>query len=183
MYMSDKKFIKNINDFFDSISEVFNNPLQIRWVDKDVILRGFFTVNDNIYQIVCENKGNNIWKYDFYFLEKDKNQFSIELTKNNKDKFRVLPTIKLGMQHLYDNKKVDAIVFGASDKSKGRKKIYESFCEVFSTDNNLKYYTKVHTDLETNIDRQIFILYNELINKELLTETIFKILEEEKFGN
>jgi hypothetical protein len=38
-------------------------------------------------------------------------------------------------------------------------------------------------DLENNIDRQIFILYKELINKELLTKTIFKILEEEKFGN
>lgn len=181
--MTNKKFIKNLDDFFNSISEAFDNPLQIRWVDKDDILRGFFTVNDNIYQIVCENKGNSIWKYDFYFFEKDKNQFSIELTKNNKDKFRVLPTIKTGMQYLYDNKKVDAIVFGASDKSKGRKKIYESFCEFFSTNNNLKYYTKVHTDLETNIDRQIFILYKELINKELLTKTIFKILEEEKFGN
>lgn len=181
--MNDKKFIKNLTDFFNSVSEAFNNPLSIRWVNKGDILRGLFTVNDNIYQIVCENKGNSIWKYDFYFFEKDKNQFSIELTKNNKDKFRVLPTIKTGMQYLYDNKKVDAIVFGASDKSKGRKKIYESFCEFFSTNNNLKYYTKVHTDLETNIDRQIFILYKELINKELLTKTIFKILEEEKFGN
>lgn len=181
--MTNKNFIKNLDDFFNSISEAFDNPLKIKWVDKDDILRGFFTVDDNIYQIVCENKGNNIWKYDFYFFESDKNQFSTELTKNNKDKFRVLPTVKVGMQYLYDKKKADAIVFGASDKSRGRKKIYESFCEVFSTDNNLKYYTKVHSDLENNIDRQIFILYKELINKELLTKTIFKILEEEKFGN
>lgn len=181
--MNNKKFIKKMDDYFDMISEAFDNPLPIKWIDKVDILRGLFTVNDNVYQIVCENKGNNIWKYDFYFYEKDKNSFSVELTENNKDKFRVLPTVRIGIQHLYDNKKVDCIVFGASDKSKGRKKIYESFCLDFSKVNKLEYYTRIYSDLNESVDRQIFILYKDRIDKEILSDTILKILEDEKFGN
>jgi hypothetical protein len=140
MKMSNKKFIKKMDDYFDKLSEAFDNPLDIKWIDNDDILRGLFTINDNIYQIVCENKDNNIWKYDFYFYEKDK-KFSPELTGFEKDKFRVLPTIENGIEYLYNNKKVDCIIFGASDKSKGRKKLYTAFCEKFCEKNNLEFYT------------------------------------------
>ena len=174
------KKIKKIDEYFDNLSETFDNPLDIKWIDKDPILRGLFTVNDNIYQIVCENKDNNIWKYDFYFYEKNKN-FSPELTGFEKDKFRVLPTVKVGIKYLYENKDINAIVFGASDNSKGRKKLYEQFCKDFSSDNNLKYYTKIYSDLSENVDRQIFVLYKDYIDKEILSETILRILEEEKF--
>jgi hypothetical protein len=176
------KKIKKIDEYFDNLSEAFDNPLPIKWVDKGDILRGLFTVNDNIYQIVCVNKGNNIWKYDFYFFEKNKN-FTPELTGLEKDKFRVLPTVKDGIKYLYDNKDINAIVFGASDKSKGRKKLYEQFCKYFSSENNLEFYTKVHSDLNENIDRQIFVLYKNNLDIDILTNTILEILEEEKFGN
>ncbi len=83
--------IKKLDDFFDSISEAFDNPLPIKWIDKDMILRGLFSVNNNVYQIVCENKDNNIWKYDFYHYDEN-NTFSPEITNINSDKFRVLPT-------------------------------------------------------------------------------------------
>ncbi len=73
-------------------------------------------------------------------------------------------------------------IFGASDKSRGRKSLYEQFCKDFSSDNNLEYYTKVHSDLNENIDRQIFILYKKDLDKDILTSTILEILEEEKFG-
>jgi hypothetical protein len=180
MKMSNKKFIKKMDNYFDMMSEAFDNPLDIKWVDKNPILRGLFTINDNIYQIVCENKDNNIWKYDFYFYEKDK-KFSPELTGFEKDKFRVLPTIENGIEYLYNNKKVDCIIFGSSDKSKGRKKLYTAFCEKFCEKNNLEFYTKVYNS--DDIDRQIFVLYKEDIDKDILSETILKILEEEKFGN
>jgi hypothetical protein len=176
------KKIKKIDEYFDNLSEAFDNPLTIKWIDKGDILRGLFTVNDNIYQIVCINKGNNIWKYDFYFFEKNKD-FTPELTGLEKDKFRVLPTVKVGMKYLYDNKDINAVVFGASDKSKGRKKLYEQFCKDFSFENNLEYYTRVYSDLNENVDRQIFVLYKKDLNKDILSETILKILEEEKFGN
>jgi hypothetical protein len=175
------KKIKTIDEYFDNLSEAFDNPLPIKWIDKNDTLRGLFEVNDNIYQIVCVNKGNNIWKYDFYFFEKNK-KFTPELTGLEKDKFRVLPTFKDGIKYLYNNRDVSAIIFGASDKSKGRKKLYEQFCKDFSSENNLEYYTKVHSDLNENIDRQIFVLYKKDLDKDILTNTILEILEEEKFG-
>jgi hypothetical protein len=46
----------------------------------------------------------------------------------------------------------------------------------------LEYYTKVHSDLNENIDRQIFVLYKKDLDKDILTNTILEILEEEKFG-
>ena len=165
--------IKKLDEYFKIISEAFDSPLPIRWVDKDSILIGLFTVNDNIFQINCINKTNNIWKYDFYIMDKEKN-FSPELTKNEKDKYRVLPTIKSGMKYLIDNKKVNAIVFGAVDKSKSRKKLYESFCMDFARNNNFEYYTKLQDD------KQMFVLYKSNIDKNILMNTIIKTIEEEK---
>jgi hypothetical protein len=174
------KKIKRIDDFLNLVSEAFDNPLDIKWINKGNILRGLFSVNDHIYQIVCEDKGNNIWKYDFYFYEENK-KFSPELTGFEKDKFRVLPTIKSGIQYLYDNRNINAIIFGSSDNSKGRKKIYESFCKLFCDQNNLDFYTKVHSNLDENIDRQIFIMFKKDMDKDILSDVVIKILEEEKF--
>ncbi len=165
--------IKKLDEYFKTISEAFENPLPIKWVDKNNILIGLFTINNNIFQINCINKDNNIWKYDFYIMDKDKN-FSPELTKNEKDKYRVLPTIKSGMQYLLDNKQVDAVVFGATDNSRGRKKLYESFCIDFSKDNNLEFYTNIQDN------KQIFTMYKKNIDNNLLIDTIKKIVEEEK---
>jgi hypothetical protein len=165
--------IKKLDEYFKTISEAFENPLPIKWVDKNSILIGLFTVNSNIFQINCINKDNNIWKYDFYIMDKDKN-FSPELTKNEKDKYRVLPTVKSGMQYLLDNKEVDAVVFGTTDNSRGRKKLYESFCIEFSKDNNLEFYTKIQDN------KQIFTLFKKNIDKKILTDTIIQIVDEEK---
>lgn len=175
------KRISKIDEYFNNISEAFDNPLPIKWIDKNAILRGLFVVNDNIYQIVCINKGNDIWKYDFYFYDKNKN-FTTELTGLERDKFRVLPTVKFGIKYLYDNKNISAIVFGASDQSRGRKKLYEQFCKDFSLHNNLEYYSKVHSDLNENHDRQIFVLYKKSLDLDVLADTILEILEGEKFG-
>jgi hypothetical protein len=174
--------IKKLDDFFDMLSEAFDNPVNIRWVDGRNMLRGLFTINDNIYQIVCDNKGDNIWRYDFYFYEKCNNEFTPKMTGIEKDKFRVLPTVESGINYFFRDKNPDAIIFGASDKSRGRKKIYEGFCEKFAEINNLKFYTKIYTDSLTNIDRQIFILYKNDIDMDILTKTIYEILKEEKFG-
>jgi hypothetical protein len=165
--------IKKLDEYFKTISEAFENPLPIKWVDKNSVLIGLFTVNSNIFQINCINKDNNIWKYDFYIMDKDKN-FSPELTKNEKDKYRVLPTVKSGMQYLLDNKEVDAVVFGATDNSRGRKKLYESFCKEFSKLNNLEFYTKIQDN------KQIFTLFKKNIDKKILTDTIIQIVDEEK---
>jgi hypothetical protein len=73
-------------------------------------------------------------------------------------------------------------IFGASDKSKGRKKLYESFCEDFSKRNDLNYYTKVYSNLDQNVDRQIFVLFKSEVDRDILSDKIIQIIEEEKFG-
>lgn len=158
--------IKKLDEYFNMLSEAFNNPLKIKWINKDDILIGVFSTNNNTYSIKCINKGYNIWKYDFFILNENDN-FSPELTNNEKDKYRVLPTVKSGIQYLLDNKKVDAVIFGATDKSKGRKKLYESFCEEFSKLNNLEFYTNIQDD------KQIFIMFNKNINKKTLIDTYY----------
>jgi hypothetical protein len=168
--------IKRIDDLFSDISEALDNPLPIKWIDKNDKLIGLFTVNNNVYQINCINKGSNIWKYDFYKVENpDKFIFLPELTGLEKDKWRVLPTIKDGMYYLISNKLVDAIVFGATDKSKGRKKIYDSFCKDFSEKNNFEFYTKIQDD------KQLFILFRKNINMKNLGDIVTSIIEEEKY--
>jgi len=167
------RFIKKLDDFFQSVSEAFDNPLEIKWIDKKSELIGLFTINNNIYQINCLDKGNYIWKYDFYYLTDDKS-FSPDLTGFESDKFRVLPTVRDGMKYLIDNKKVNAIVFGAADDSKGRKKLYESFCIKFSKENDYLFYTKISNN------NQIFILYKDSLDLDILSETIIKIIEIEK---
>jgi len=167
--------LKKLDYFFNILKEAFDNPLEIKWVDKGNTLIGLFRNNENVYKINCINKNNNIWKYDFYFFEENK-IFTTELTGLNKDKYRVLPTIKIGIQYLVDNKSPNAIVFGAADKSKGRKKLYESFCIDFASKNNFNFYTKIEDD------KQLFILFKDSLDKDILTETVIKIIDEEKFG-
>lgn len=163
------------NESFDS------KPCDIKWVDKGEILRGLFQVDDNIFQIICKNKSDNIWSYDFLIYEAKDNTFSPDLTHSGKKMFSILKTVELGMQYFFNLKKPISIVFGASDESKGRKSIYEAFCQKFSKNNNLRYLTKIYN--EDNIDRQIFILYDENIDKDLLTDVAISILVDGKFND
>jgi len=171
--------MENLNNWI-VFNEIMNSPLPIKWIDKDDKLRGLFVVNENIYQIVCEDKGFDIWKYDFYHYKENK-EFNPELTNLDKDKYRVLSTVNSGMDYLYSTKKVDAIIFGATDNSSGRKKLYERFCNDFSKKNNLKYYTQIYSNPELDLDQQLFVLYKETIDMDILKQTIYNTIEEEKF--
>lgn len=44
------KNLKKLDSYFDELLEAFNNPLDIKWIDKGDILRGLFSINGNIYQ-------------------------------------------------------------------------------------------------------------------------------------
>jgi len=163
-------FIKKMDEYFEMLLEAFQNPVKINWVDKPNHLIGLFQVGTNIYQIDCLEKGNNIWKYDFYFY-KDK-EMSPNMTNLESDKYKVLPTVKEGLYYLHTLKTPDAVVFGALDSSRGRKKLYESFSKDFAKEKNYEFYTKVEND------KQIFVIYKDYIDKEYLFETIKKVVDE-----
>lgn len=170
------KYLKNNNDFnFDKslndLFEGFNTPTQIKWIDNKNKLIGLFIVNDKIYQITCEQKNNDIWTYKFYLYDKDKNQLDVELTNFKSGYMSVLSTIRVGMEYLIENKKVKSIIFGATDKSKGRKSLYQNFSEELSK--------KYDFNLSSNeiSDKKIFILYKD-IDKEILFKTVENIIED-----
>ena len=160
-------FEKSLSDLFES----FDTPSEIKWFDNKNKLIGLFIVNDKVYQITCEEKNKDIWTYKFYLYDKDKNQLDVELTNFNSGYMSVLSTVKLGMEYLIDNKNIKSIVFGATDKSKGRKSLYQKFSEELST--------KYNFNLSTNeIDnKKIFILYKD-IDKEILFKTVENIIED-----
>lgn len=162
----------NWEDFCYEMNEGLNNPVDIKWVDKENELGGFFIVNDRVYNIICKNKGDNVWTYKFYIYDKDK-MLSPELSKDNKNVFRVLPTIELGFYYLLDTKNPSALIYGALDESEGRKKLYNSFSEKIS-----KKYGFIYNTNRTN-NKQIYILYNtNIINKDVVFNKVKEIVEE-----
>jgi hypothetical protein len=168
------KRIKEIDELFDEYNEALKNPVPIKWIDNGDILRGLFNINGNVYQIVAKNFGSDIWSYNFYHF-KDYENFTPELTNIGSDKWRVLPMVSDGLKYLVDNKSVNAIIFGAADGSKGRKKIYESFCKDFSKINGLEFYTNISED-----HKQLFIMYKVDCDLGELRTVLFKIIESEK---
>ena len=164
---NDFNFDKSLNDLFEG----FNTPVQIKWIDNKNKLIGLFIVNDKIYQITCKEKNNDIWTYKFYLYDKDKNQLDVELTNFKSGYMSVLSTVRVGMEYLIENKKVKSIIFGATDKSKGRKYLYQNFSEELSE----KYNFNLSSN-EVN-DKKIFILYKD-IDKEILFKTVEDIIEE-----
>jgi hypothetical protein len=69
---------------------------------------------------------------------------------------------------------VTAIVFWAVDSSKGRKKLYESFCEDFTKEHKFNFFTRMEDD------RQLFILYRSDTNPDTLQDVVLEVIAEEK---
>jgi len=163
--------IKDFDEFFDGLIESFNSPLPIKWVDKKNALIGLFTINGQVYQINCLEKGNNIWTFKFYLFDPIKNTMSPELTKFNKGSMSILSTIKIAMEYLIKTKNPNALIFGALDKSEARKKLYYLYSNELGKEYGFTFFTKVEKE------KQIFVLFKD-IDKEALFNTIQTIIEE-----
>ena len=177
--MTNKQFIKKMDEYFDMVSEAFDSPLDIRWVDKDDKLIGLFTVYNNVYQINCNNIGDDFWTYKFFFYDKEKNVMDPNLTGFDKDKFRVLPTVKEGIINLINEKNPMCIIYGSLDESLGRKKLYDSFSKELSQKYDYEYTTQ---GIGEYGEKQIFILYKNNINKQLLMNKIGDIVSDIENG-
>jgi hypothetical protein len=164
----------NFSEFFLKINELLDNPVHIKWIDGGDILIGEFSVNSKKYFIKTKNKGGDIWSFKFYKLNETKLETDLNLDISDRiNVFRVLPTIEDGFIYLIDNKNPKSIIFGASDNSKGRKKLYDSFSQKISKKYNFEYKTNLKND------KQIFILYKSGIDLENLFQTMLDIIEDE----
>ena len=163
--------MKSWEDFCVEMNEGLDNPVDIKWVDKGSELGGFFIVNEKVYSIICKNRGDNIWTYKFYRY--DDKLLTPELSKNfDNNVFRVLPTVESGLYYLINLKNPSGIIYGALDKSEGRKKLYHSTSEKISEEFGFIYNTN------RNNDKQIYILYKPTIDKEVIFNKVKEIIEE-----
>jgi len=161
----------SFDEFWECFDEAFNNPIQIKWIDKPYEYIGLFTLNNKVYNIYTINKGDNIWTFKFYVYLDGK--LSPNLTNDYKNMFRVLPTIKQGFIDLINEKNPDGIIFGALDESEGRKKLYNSFSIDISKQFDYEYTSKEKDN------KKIYILYKPNINKEILFNKIIQITTDE----
>ena len=123
--------------------------------------------------IECIERHKGIWTYKFRIYDVSSNQMINSLTNNNKDVWKVLPTIESGFEYLLKLKNPECILFSALDMSSARKKLYNSFCEKISKSHNLEFKTY------TSQGKQIFILFKKNIDVDHLFNSIKNIIESE----
>lgn len=162
------RYVKDsFQDFLNSLTESFNTPVDIKWIEKEDII-GLFCVNNNVYQINCINRGEDIWTYKFYLYDEKTKELLPELTNFNVGKMSVLSTIRKGMIHLIETKNPKCLIYGSLDKSESRKKLYL----VFSRELESKYGFKLNT--ASFFDKKVFVLH-----KDIESEKIENVIKEE----
>jgi hypothetical protein len=166
--------IKRFNDYFNKLEEALNTPSEIDWSKENNNLIGFFDINDIKYKIECLKQIGNNYAYLFSFYDTELNDWSFRLTNKGLDSFKVLSTIKEGLNYVFKNLNPNSVIFSAIDNSDSRKRIYLTFCETFCKENSLLF-----LDKGTN-DRKIYLLYKDnlsSVDKEEIMESLIKVIE------
>lgn len=166
-----KNDIQKFEEYFSSVYEAFNSPLNIVWEGGEKSLIGFFSIGSDYYKISCLEYDFNIWAYKFFILDKNKNKFSQTSKGDANNKLKVLSTIRTGMEYLINLKNPNSLIFMATDDSESRKKIYFSFAEELEK----KFNYRILSNKKGNY--QIYILYKN-IDLDLVLNEIDKIKNE-----
>jgi len=162
-------YLQKIDDYL-MLAEALNNPLPINWQTNNNSYIGEFIINNNTYVIDCKDLGDDVWFFSFDYIGLN-NIRSNALTYNNKDVYRILPTIKEAFEHLYNTKNPNCIIFAIFDDSTGRRKIYDRFANEFSYNHKLNLLNK-----ESN-GKHIYSIYNNKIDKEYMSFVILKLIQ------
>ena len=170
-----KKLSVLLDGYFDQIKEAFDTSVDIRWIEKESLV-GLFIISDEVYQIFCKDYGNNVWSFKFQHYDKMNKIFTHDLTgiKGN-SKFTILGTIIKAFEYLIINKTPSVIVYGAGDSSRGRKNLYNTFCNDISKKYGYQKMNKLQND------KQLFINFKNDIDPELLFNKIKNIVDD-SFG-
>lgn len=119
--------IKYFNEFWKSFVEAFNSPSKINWlINTDKNISGEFYVDENRYEIYCDEWSDNIWSYKFSYGK------SSELINKEENKFKTLSTIREGMRFLLEEKNPNGIIINIMDQSRGREYVWERFSSEIS---------------------------------------------------
>jgi hypothetical protein len=130
--------IKYFNAFWKPYIEAFNSPSKINWsINNHDKLLGHFYVNNDRYEIICDEWCDNIWSYKFYY--DDNGIQNSELINKDENKFKTLSTIRDGMKFLLDDKNPNGIIINIMDQSIGREYVWERFSKEISKEYNYEY--------------------------------------------
>lgn len=175
-----EEYDSRIHNFFDNLSETLNNPFDVKYSVEDNVIYGSF--NDGLidYLIVAEIILDGFIVFKFKAKD-DGINYTTELNnKRGVEKYRVLATVKQSLYYFLDEVKPRGIIFGALDKSRGRKKVYDRFIDEYLSkntnvdclrkeENNEKLYL-IHDkdeDIETIISVIKYAVDNNLSRNEL----------------
>jgi hypothetical protein len=159
------KNIKTIDDYMKLYLEAYDTPLNIDWEKDGSSLVGYFKVKDLEYKIYSDIVINDFMTYKFKY--KKDNAYSDELLNSDKNyKISVLPTIKSGLDFILNNVEPSGVIFDALDESKGRKMIYDRYCNQYVDTKKWKVYTQNYDN------KKMYIIYKKEISDETLFETI-----------
>lgn len=168
--------LKKFDEYFNSISEALNNPIDIDWKENDNIqMIGYFEINDSIYKIESKRQIGNNWSFSFYYL--NDGRWETQLKNDSKNTFRVLATIKKSIYHLFDSKTPNSIIFSAIDNNDTRKRLYLGFCNEFCRNTN---WTISNNGTE---DHQLYLLFNNNLDEQdklEMLDSVKKVIEESK---
>jgi hypothetical protein len=164
--------IDKYQEYVDKMNELFENKVDVQWFIKPDALYGKFSIIDKEFLIVINKEEFNSISTNFYM--KYDNYWLTDLTNIN-DMFitsRVLSTVRFELEEYVKLNQPDAIIFLASDDSRGRKTLYNNFCYKFQSKFNNYNYNKYENKTEKIT---IFVLYNlsfDLNNLQAIGNTI-----------
>ena len=144
---------KNLND----LAEAFNTPIDVKW-NKGKNWVGEFEIDGGKYQVEITSHSDKEKHYLFKFTLDDK----FDMINDVKKALTTIPTIKKAAIDFINEVKPNVLMFTALDKSRGRVKMYTSFCNDIKQSHGYEYMVK-----EMN-GKKLFILLKEADPMELL---------------
>lgn len=152
--------LEKLEKLLNQLSEDLNFSYDIEWEIDDNDHIGYFLNNEIMFQFT--DIGNNCWFYKFFRLDPEKDSYTTELNVSElydfEKKTNILGTIKNSIIEFIKKYNPKSICFSSMDNSRGRKNIYELFCQEIV--NNFEYRYVVFNDTK-NPYKHLFILYSD----------------------
>lgn len=171
------KHIKNYDEygdkmknFIESLFEAMDNPYDVKYDFSEInnTIQGFFTDGKTDYVIDAQILPNDFYLFKFKSNDGVDGNYTTELNNNRGvAKYRVLATIKNSLDYIMDNLKAKGVLFGATDSSKGRKRLYDRY-----VDDYIKKHPNKDCMKTVNNDENYYLIHNIEEDREILINAI-----------
>jgi hypothetical protein len=142
------------------LQEAYNTPVPIKWEETQLGIEGYFKILDMNYTIIANTMVHGFMSYKF--TSENNNTELLNSTKGYA--IQLIPTIKSSLYFILDTIQPNGIVFSATDNSRGRKLLYDKYC------NELLKNPKWRLNIRIDGDVKMYIIYNSAVNSEMLID-------------